>query len=564
MRNRFYYIATAFLLGALGLGVWISGILQRGQTTAAYNAPTPIEAPDNRVPMNPPDDSRDSEPPTVSAPTNDVTEEIDDAVARDLEERKAAAREHRRTLPPYRAGIPDRRKLRELARGAPIMAPEYAAPLVAEKVDGRQTAIVVSSPTRRRDGAPPGMTAEKRRREVWGRVLEIRGAELIPLANVLVFDKHDSRTFTDEDGCFRFSAYCTEQGRDAADMDDDQSNDSCVLGASAPGYLPALAVGPVELDEVSAWPKITSDELNSAEGARLYLVRVGNAPIRLRLTNPPTNVTDMTLWAGGFGTGASTFNYDVNYYVSGKADANGELLISVPPLTFGWFGAYGPGWRVPNASFNDLGWYDGVRTVELTLKPVENKPVRGVVHDLRSGAVLPGVRVSTYDDQSVVTFSDDRGAFELWVDPASDVSPNSNALVFSHPAYRGVSWRLDRLDPLPGDIAKVVRPNGGFEGVWTVSLRPFVAVTGRVKRTDGSPVNGGKLDIGLEAWPPGFVIGRDAIQVGEDGTFECPWFPWGLRNVKYAARQSPIYVDADVDAAVWNGEEPYELSVSLP
>jgi len=178
--------------------------------------------------------------------------------------------------------------------------------------------------------------------------------------------------------------------------------------------------------------------------------------------------------------------------------------------------------------------------------------------------VLPGVKVCTYSDQSEVTFTDDRGAFELWVDPETEVNQDGNALVFSHPGYRGVSWRLDEFDTPSSDIAKLDRPNGGFEGVWTVSLRPFVAVKGRVTRADGSPVVSGLLDIDQVAWPPGFEIGRNSIEITQDGSFECPWFPWGLRAVSYTNMQARMHVAAAIDAAVWNGEEPYELRVSLP
>lgn len=472
----------------------------------------------------------------------------------ELAERKQRAEEMRRHYPPWTLSIAKSREIRAVANSGAIGQAQNANVWLGDDSGVAASLIANVTPPSGLDGVPPGGRIRQPRREVWGRVLEVQGAELIPLSGVMVYDYDEVRTFTDDEGRFRFWAYCAESGRDSDTLDNDVSNDECHLTAWAAGYVEAISP--------PTW--FAADELNSPEGVRLYLRRVENAPIRLRLTNPPTNVTDITLWAGGFGTGASTFNYDVNYYVSGKADANGELLISVPPLTFGSFGAYGRGWRCHNASWNDLGWYDGVRTVEITLKPAENKLVRGVVYDLRSGAVLPGVKVCTYSDQSEVTFTDDRGAFELWVDPVTDVNNGGNALVFSHPGYRGIAWALDRLETPAGDIVAGDRPTNGFEGVWTVSLRPFVAVTGRVMRTDSSPVNGGKLDIGLEAWPPGFVIGRDAIQVGDDGTFECPWFPWGLRNVRYAARQSPIYMDADIDAAVWNGEEPFELIVSLP
>jgi hypothetical protein len=269
------------------------------------------------------------------------------------------------------------------------------------------------------------------------------------------------------------------------------------------------------------------------------------------------------MWAGGFGAAHRSFQYDENYFVQGKADANGELLISVPPLTFGSFGAYGPGWRCPNASWNDLGWYDGVRTIEITLKPAENKFVRGVVYDMRSGAVLPGVKVSTYSDASEVTFTDDRGGFELWVDPKTEVSDDGNALEFSRPGYRGISCRLDEYDSPWGDVAKVDRPGGGFEGVWTVSLRPLVRVEGRIVDSDGSSLSGGDITPNGYAWPQVVPVGRDPIEVGANGRFSTNWFPWGMRTVEYANMAMQVSGAAAIDDVGWRGSEPYQLNITL-
>lgn len=391
---------------------------------------------------------------------------------------------------------------------------------------------------------------------VFGTVYVVSDEGLSPLAAAMVVDTEGRRAFTGPDGTFSLPAGLTESDADRV-----------FLSVTCPGYklVDVLHGTPVPF---SSGASFYLKDCLSAPGAEFYLIPVEQEQVTVRIVEPSPVPPGMRIWAGWLGVGGKTEHYDLDYFVQGSADENGEVTFVAPEGLLGsHFGAFGPGYAGGMGDFQELETTEGRRVIALTVRPTVNFPVSGRITDLRSGLPVVNGRVYTRA-AGEVTYTDEQGYFELyaskrWGLKTSDENPNYLQVCVW--GSLGIAVRLDEDESKSFEAGGLARPTRIEDGGdWQIQLRPYVHVRGRVARADGSSVAGGRLDCRLSG-----ALYEDrplmSVEVAGDGTFEWEFLPWGIPSVPYSGTVNGRFGEERlaIDPVCWSSAEPVELELRL-
>ncbi len=421
-------------------------------------------------------------------------------------------------------------------------------------------------------------SSDEPKRLVRGRVYELRDGERVPLAGVMVYDWQSShRTFTDVDGRFQFQA-CWSQRQPSLDVNAGSMNPSVKstysvwLAASAVGYE---MVGPWLTWR--GWPnemefkgeRFYERELETRAGAEIYMKRVENELVEIRLTNLHFPRGQVTVCLSAL-LEVPSIIHDERMAITTVADEQGRAWFSVPPDRFRFHGASGDGVGVIYANCKQTRLSDKHVRWEVPLEPCNNFLAQGVVTDIRDGHALPNVVVRG-SDSTELTFTDQKGRFAFWIS-REPVQGDSTRGTLENQYFKfeadGYLWFTHPVDPMnqaserpAGSVT--LGPGANEQGPWHVAMRPWSSAHGRLAIDDYEWVATDKLDLALsnEHFPPGHP--RSAA-INPDGTFTFEHIPWGVTSFRFnrMSADKPGSWRLKVDPASWQGSEPYTLVVT--
>lgn len=508
------------------------------------------------------DGNSDSTPSGTTA-DNGKTDKLDDKPKRARQPSRAKPWRH-----PWR----ERAKLRN---DLPVLkATTVAGPSISgQGRDGSFRSFHQVPPTdQRRTGLVPNRPAgwDEPKRLVRGRVYELTETGRVPLSGAMVSDWQDRhRTFTDAEGRFEFHAFWTsEDDTSTTDLADPASGSeySVVLSCAATGYA---MMGPWLYDPSlrSGIPdeRYYQRELETADGAELYMRRQENETIEVRLQNAELATGEVTVCLGSIPRAGSLFD-DEAMCVSATMDADGRAFFSVPPGAFGLLGVSGGkvSTTFPKCSLTHVS--ENHKILHVPLEPCDNYFVQGAVTDLRTGKPVPFALVRG-SNRGEFTFADEHGRFAFWIghnvldDTGQPDFKNTQTLSFEAHGYLGFGREANPEEPHDGyDGTATVAPGGNAEGPWAVGLRPWAAATGRIELTGYTWDERNRIgpDLRSADIPPGT---SQWVKIGADGTFAFDRIPWGVTSLRASAQVGDrrTVQDLRVDQRCWLGDGPYQL-----
>lgn len=389
-----------------------------------------------------------------------------------------------------------------------------------------------------------------------GRVVEKVGASYVGLPDVMVVGWRDlHRTFTDQEGWFEFEVRFGDgvgSSLDGKERDSSPSNDVVYLKASADGYVmtgPGVSVNGNPGAMFYSGRMFSPEEVNSADGPLIELKYVGLEQIKVKIVNPPSNVTEVGILVESYSqSGAHSDDW---FQIAAQADSKGEARFSVPNRGDLKIRAVSEEWRsAGEARYNNQNGF-----WELTLVEVSSNAIKGQFVDVRTGLALPAVRVVANNDGEA-TYSDAGGNFELM---ARRDSTFFN-VICEHPRYLRTHGVLNAEGSRDPRITLDLRGTAPL-GPWRIEMRPAVRVTAEMQPPPGVRLTNVKtIAIKAPNLADRVVYGRVVNGAVVVTVEEFPWGATGFTIVytdEEAGRDKMFPVE--IPMSMWNQENVYQF-----